>query len=32
MKLYLDASEDEMKGLADNDVYVCYNQAELDRY
>lgn len=30
VKLYLDASEDEMKGLADNDVYVCYNQAELD--
>lgn len=30
VKLYLDASEDERKGLSDNDVYVCYNQAELD--
>lgn len=30
VKLYLDASEDERKGIADNGVYVCYNQAQLD--
>lgn len=30
VKFYLDASEDEMKGIADNGVYVCYNQAQLD--
>ena len=30
VKFYLDASDDERKGLDDGDVYVCYNQAELD--